>query len=658
MNCEILLIINYMEPNFEIFHCVLIFNNQQEPILSIYDEYFYETVISPSRRRFENNVESISIENVLMQLFSPIIASQSAMLETIKMKFSSIDLFNDQTLVFQRMYNCSLIILLTGKCQFRLHPSIIQKKLELIEWLICSFYGVCWNQMKFNNDKWLKILLREMWLMDKTEFNLTFWSIERIDLSSRLKLNERVLEVLISNSKYLRQVNEKQLKHQLILVGSKLFSLFTNSESPNNLKTKDNLLFVLICNVIFNRFSRAREQPFTDNTSISEVRFDKEMIRSISKDNKIRAMRESSSSSTEFSSAEAEFPEIVKTMSTTVRLSDSLRTNSIDSASSVRDFEPFVMWIENKDGHKYRIVRVFLQIGNGLLTPCHLHLIKMARNVIYVGVEEDLENHVLIPTLDKSIRLLRKLVFECEKTADLISTLKFRIGHAIDKLHYLGAIHAQQLRQTLRIVLSRNSNNSFMLERLVKELLKTFELIYCEYYISHPITVNEKLCKSFLRCFLSVRKEMSDFLAILSMKALRNMSPTSFYPLYPGMVHFIVKTRKLQNSLICPVIDQDFLSDHKIQRLHILVDICQQIGSQLELSTTWRHIEICDNYFRCTYLRRKYKVVEDKYEEFELTVFHLSQVSYSLVKKQMSLLMKQFLSDHRDSDAPLLDLMS
>ena len=190
--------------------------------------------------------------NLIMQAFSPLIASIKFMFSQVHNAYNSIT-FDDDFVFSFNQYDDDVYVAANGDGLET--EDFLHRKLDVLHKIMTFMFGPVSDIMmsgsgQNRNDRVEKAtLLLETWTrLQATEQCFLIEAIERLHVNQML--NMRSIELLEALIREMKSTTEKPIVHALIVVNSKLLALYSNTLS-SDLYSADVLMIILLVNSVF-----------------------------------------------------------------------------------------------------------------------------------------------------------------------------------------------------------------------------------------------------------------------------------------------------------------------------------------------------------------------------------------------------------------------
>ncbi|XP_061171540.1 BLOC-3 complex member HPS1-like [Saccostrea echinata] len=190
--------------------------------------------------------------SIVMQLFSPLFMSQWFLIEQRRNPCSSISCENGFLFVFKQYEEFLIVAISQDKEDTEL---FLRKKIGVLIRVIEFLFGPVTNEIGYSifcrrNDRWrfLQNLMKTWELLRKEEHSFLVEAIERLHVNQLV--NEKCMEILENAINRLQSAGEKNTHHALLIINSKLLSLYSNRNSPL-LAESDVLCIILLARLLF-----------------------------------------------------------------------------------------------------------------------------------------------------------------------------------------------------------------------------------------------------------------------------------------------------------------------------------------------------------------------------------------------------------------------
>nr|XP_022345818.1 Hermansky-Pudlak syndrome 1 protein homolog [Crassostrea virginica] len=196
--------------------------------------------------------EKILDSSIVMQLFSPLFMSQWFLIEQRKNPCTSIACENGFLFVFKQFEELLIVAISKEESDTE---QFLSKKIGVFIRVVEFLYGPVTNEMGYSifcrrTDRWqfLQNLLKTWELLRKEEHSFLVEAIERLHVNQLV--NEKCMEILEYAMSRLQNAGEKNTHHALLVVNSKLLSLYSNRSAPS-LAEADVLCTILLARLLF-----------------------------------------------------------------------------------------------------------------------------------------------------------------------------------------------------------------------------------------------------------------------------------------------------------------------------------------------------------------------------------------------------------------------
>ncbi|XP_035228315.1 Hermansky-Pudlak syndrome 1 protein homolog isoform X2 [Stegodyphus dumicola] len=483
------------------------------------------------------NSDGIVDKNVIMQLFSPLIASYKVMQAQFGNKYKYIESEDGVLLVFDEISNYIVISI----CDNEEKLEEIQQELSLFLILVQMFFGPSLHMIKNDLSECSgKITKSELIAQTLTKYRILkleqqMFLIEAIE---RLIINQEITAMCIN---LLQEILEKirhthkdgVYSHAFALVDTKLLALYS-SRNSGQLSKETLLLLILIVQVLKNG-SSSEEQ--TDDTARN---LDDEFFIPIS--------------------------------------TSAAKINLLTEGKKVTS-----SWKKNKHvGNRSDKIKtgaysllVYLKSRPGLLVPHILYAIEVTQKITLVILNE-LSNQGMVSSYIASlIRALYNLqshplartkygsfdVLETEFRSLVDAIWKMKMLDEKEKYIKKIVVKWEQLKQCeieSFFQMSKESNLNPRLDSAISSLCELLRLLF-EEIIANPcqkyeeITHNSEHQEVLIHLQKLGIKRLNDVADFLEVKAVQNITMSSYITEYPGLIHFIYVDRTC-DCLIAPSI--------------------------------------------------------------------------------------------------------
>ncbi|XP_056005240.1 BLOC-3 complex member HPS1-like isoform X2 [Ostrea edulis] len=212
--------------------------------------------------------------SIVMQLFSPLFMSQWFLIEQRKNPCSSISCENGFMFVFKQ-YEELLIIAISKEEEDT--EQFLNKKIGVFIRVIEFLFGPVSNEMGYSlicrrSDRWrfLQNLMKTWEMLRKEEHSFLVEAVERLHVNQLV--NDKCMEILEYAISRLQNAGERNTHHALLVVNSKLLSLFSNRNAPS-LAESDVLCTILLARLLFPTNEKLEDlfsYRKSDDNSVSE----------------------------------------------------------------------------------------------------------------------------------------------------------------------------------------------------------------------------------------------------------------------------------------------------------------------------------------------------------------------------------------------------
>nr|XP_034329634.1 Hermansky-Pudlak syndrome 1 protein homolog isoform X2 [Crassostrea gigas] len=190
--------------------------------------------------------------SMVMQLFSPLFMSQWFLIEQRKNPCTSITCENGFIFVFKQLEDLLIVAISREKPDTE---QFLSKKIGVFIRVVEFLFGPVTNEMGYSvfcrrSDRWtfLQNLMKTWELLRKEEHSFLVEAIERLHVNQLV--NEKCMESLEYAMSRLQSAGEKNIHHALLVVNSKLLSLYSNRSAPS-LAESDVLCTILLARLLF-----------------------------------------------------------------------------------------------------------------------------------------------------------------------------------------------------------------------------------------------------------------------------------------------------------------------------------------------------------------------------------------------------------------------
>ncbi|XP_023224237.1 Hermansky-Pudlak syndrome 1 protein homolog isoform X2 [Centruroides sculpturatus] len=547
---------------------ILVFDELNDVIFMKMDEslqqHFYTVgvqngLINP-KENDKLTKHSIS-KDVMVQLFSPLIASQKVMQAQFFNMYRTVECNDGTVMVFTEFLNY-LFIGIGNLEEDTL--CLVRRRLGIFVSLVKILYGPAIHLMKEieSYDKrchFLSKLLDTWECLRKKEQTFLVEAIERLLVTTSLStecinLLQKVLEKMRSVDS-----NQDSICHSFLLVESKLLAFYS---SRNAVELSKSSLLMLILLALTTCSSLDEYKNIFNSTKLSD--------------------RESLSSKQQSSNSEEYFtPQ--SSISSRMHISENENVHNKDIQTDLKVSEENLSLITCMDITDIYQVLVFLSSENDSAVPYMVYIVRVLPKMILIIVSE------VSVKVGISSSLLEQL-------------LERRVKNLMSKW--------EQLKRNNFLEFLHNSNELLMPARLetaitaiCEDIQTMFELIVFEPEILHQIKPDNAIICALLQVQEISSSKLMDYIDYLVVKAQQNISMTSYIQDFPGLIHFIYVDRT-RNYIVTPSVR---ISEHYTEGNNMtnitkrliwkMVDFSYEYLESNHLSAMWREENYCFSYF-------------------------------------------------------------
>ncbi|XP_023224236.1 Hermansky-Pudlak syndrome 1 protein homolog isoform X1 [Centruroides sculpturatus] len=588
---------------------ILVFDELNDVIFMKMDEslqqHFYTVgvqngLINP-KENDKLTKHSIS-KDVMVQLFSPLIASQKVMQAQFFNMYRTVECNDGTVMVFTEFLNY-LFIGIGNLEEDTL--CLVRRRLGIFVSLVKILYGPAIHLMKEieSYDKrchFLSKLLDTWECLRKKEQTFLVEAIERLLVTTSLStecinLLQKVLEKMRSVDS-----NQDSICHSFLLVESKLLAFYS---SRNAVELSKSSLLMLILLALTTCSSLDEYKNIFNSTKLSD--------------------RESLSSKQQSSNSEEYFtPQ--SSISSRMHISENENVHNKDIQTDLKVSEENLSLITCMDITDIYQVLVFLSSENDSAVPYMVYIVRVLPKMILIIVSEvsvkvgissslvnvlDILHNIIVSPIEKTseniantLEINMKKFFENSKKIKLEQLLERRVKNLMSKW--------EQLKRNNFLEFLHNSNELLMPARLetaitaiCEDIQTMFELIVFEPEILHQIKPDNAIICALLQVQEISSSKLMDYIDYLVVKAQQNISMTSYIQDFPGLIHFIYVDRT-RNYIVTPSVR---ISEHYTEGNNMtnitkrliwkMVDFSYEYLESNHLSAMWREENYCFSYF-------------------------------------------------------------
>ncbi|GAB6031420.1 hypothetical protein CHUAL_009197 [Chamberlinius hualienensis] len=510
--------------------CFLIFDHLNDVIYVKQDERFYHYIrkkcIKDGLLQEEDvfcRPGSMDYHNALVQLYSPMVASQRIMVNQFNSPYSGITC-QDGTIVTFVEY-LSFILVGIGRGD-NLTESFLRKKLQISRRLRSS-------TQEFIEKRELLGKLIDCWdVLYKNELSFRLEAHERVltnsDLCSNwVKLLQNVLE------KVRHRARETSVCHAFILISTKVLALYS-SRNVSSISDGDLLLLILLSSVHHSEVSTVNEPDCFDPQLESLHSSDSDQYFS-----PCSSPAPSASTSGVLSSISADLSREI--------LNIKIEEGSEEISEQNGEVDYADGYVDISSDFKSNLV--FLQSGYGSLVPYVINFVHITEGVVLVTVSV-VNKHILssslmsVDSMDGNMKHIIDGLKKIKASGGIELFIK-RIQKGWEMAKKCGFADYLKIRDQNRIPAK--------LERSFTQLsicMKKCFIKYCFVWNSREMSVSGSL----IDAQALVRFTLADYIEYLKVKSEQNVSMANYYADFAGMIHFIFIDRS-NNQIIVPSLD-------------------------------------------------------------------------------------------------------
>lgn len=586
-------------------------------------------------RKENGNGSDISI-NALVQLFSPLVTSQRVMLNQFNNPYTAVHSQDGTIMTFAE--HLGYLFLAVG-CEKEESLAMVQRRLHVFHRLVRFLCGPAVNSLKlsteggFERQNLLSQLIDTWENFRKEELAYLIEAVEHLLINQYLSTTcMQLLEIVLEKIRHAGQ--EVTASHAFLLVNTKLLSMFS-SHNSSMLTSSDLLTLILLVHTHHpsSRIELPRSPRRSPSPSVCYPQGDPVPPRHPSHlDDDATASRLQVPSFTdgdESSDSEAFFspcgtpPHVrnIEKVISKLNISEREQEDAKDEHRLASSLEE-VNWAIPPSNEEFTKDLLFICTENSSVAPHVVYTMKVMEGVVLVIICDNGISLISGSILD-AMDILHdsQLNKQPEKGKQVLDTLETNIRRLMDGIKKLKNPETDVLLKTISMkwdlvknngILNylKSSSTHFMSSRLeasagsLMELLQEAFQVLClpKSSASMPLSIENSTTLVDIQAL--VRFSLADYADYLRIKALRNVTITSYINGFPGLIHFIYVNRsndqvmvpaidikttmQLNNSSIIPLLKEKILKMVEFTRVQL------QLG---HFSIVWRDSNFHYSYF-------------------------------------------------------------